>query len=231
MSTSFTRTRTQLAAMVLRKLGILATGGTANSNDQTVIYEAIDLRLKEMHRLGIFWRKVDKVPLNFTLTANTNSASATADILFPIAMQVVDGSRDCPVDIIDVRQYAEIYDKAETGTPTKALWKGGAEFIFWPIPTATTTAKLTYEKIADDSSADAAIDVDVSMLRWMRDIICYDVGDDFNQDAQTMQRFERESIRAELNIRKLNAQRVTYGPVMVDDYYSRNQYHEKDYGA
>ena len=83
MPTSFTRTRYQLAQMVLRKLGVLAAGGADVSADLEVCFEAIDLRLKEMHRQGIFWRKVDEVPLSFTVDASTISASATADILSP----------------------------------------------------------------------------------------------------------------------------------------------------
>lgn len=230
MATSFTRTRKQLADMVLRKLGVLAAGGADVSADLDVCYEAIDLRVKEYHRLGIFWRKVDEVPYNFSLTANVASASATADILFPIKMTVTDGSNDEPVDIIGIKEYASIEQKSETGRPTKALWKGGAEFLFHPIPTASATAKLVYEKIADDTSAGAAPDVEVSMLRWMKDIITYDVGDDFGQDDTKMQRFFRESQIAERNIRMLNAERKAFTVIAVDDWDDRLDRRRSDYG-
>src|SRR5574343_163036 len=169
MSVTFTRTRNQLAAMVLRKLGY-SDEETEDAGDLTVVYEAIDLRLKEIHRLGIFWPKVTKTPVSFSLSAGINTASASVDIAYPIAMTVVDNSEDMPVSIIDVRQYAEIQDKTETGTPVMALWKGSAEFVFWPVPISSTTAKLTYERIADDTSASAGVDVQVSMLRWLKDM-------------------------------------------------------------
>lgn len=230
MSYSYSRTREQLAITVLRKLGIIgATVSTAPTNDADVVYEAIDLRLKEMHRLGVVWRYVSNTALPFTVTANVATASATADIQFPIALFITDNSRDEPVDLINVSQYTSIEDKAQTGVPCKALWRGGAEFQFWPVPTTTTTAKLVYERISTDSTAGAAIDVDVSMVRWMRDIICYDLGDIYGKDEQTMARYERESEKAERNIRKLNAQRVDYSPVAVDSFTSERRV-ESDYG-
>jgi len=217
MTTSFTRTRTQIANLVLGKLGVLEAGGTARSLDSDVVYEAIDLRLKEMHRLGIFWRKVTNVPVTFSLDSGINSASATADVLFPIKMLVVNGSTDEPVDIIGKLEYAALPDKDITGFPTKALWKGGAEFLFYPVPSESTTAKLTYEKIADDSSADAVVDVDVSMIRWLSDILKYDLADQFGKSEQTILRYKSESELAERNIRKLAVQNVDLSRVAVDD--------------
>ena len=229
MTISFTRTRNQIADAALRKLGIIAAGQTAASADSDVCYEAIDLRLKEMHRLGIVWRKVDETPLSFSLTANINSASASVDILFPIAMTLLDGSLDMAVDIISPQEYAAIQNKAEQGVPTHALWKGSAEFLFHPIQTAATTAKLVYERIMDDTSASAATDIEVSMIRWLKDIVAYDVADDFGIPEQKMVRLERESQRAEINIRRLNAQHVDLTTVVVDEFDTGRTRTETDY--
>jgi len=228
VSYDYSRTREQVAALVLKKLGIVAAGGTAKSADADDVYEAIDLRLKDLHRLGVVWRYVPTSPLSFTVTSGVNSASATADIQFPIAMFISDGSRDTPVDIINVKQYTAIHDKTETGLPTKALWHTGARFTLWPVPTATATAKLVYERFATDTTAGSAIDIDTSMVRWIRDIICYDVGENYGKSEQTINRYMLQSDRAEMNIRKLNAQRVDYAPVAVDDFCS-NSRNETDY--
>jgi len=230
MSITFTRTREQVRVMVLQHLGVIAAGETPSAADSALVYEAIDLRLKELHRLGIFWRKVDKVPLSFTLTANVATASASVDILFPISMHVVDGSLDQPVQIMSVLEYAAIEDKAETGLPTKALWKGSAEWAFWPVPTANTTAKLTYEKIADDTASSTAPDVEVSMMRWLRDMVAYDLASTFGKSDQTILRMMGESEKAERNIRKLAAQRTDYRPVAVDDFRPFKTRTESDYG-
>ena len=229
MAISFSRTREQLRTMILGKLGVLAAGGTVTTADSDLTYEAIDLRLKEMHRLGIFWRKVITRPLSFTVPANVASASASVDVLFPISMRVVNGSQDDDVQIVGIREYADISDKTYQGVPTKVLYNGSAEFIFWPVPTASTTAKLVYEKIADDTSASAAVDVDISMVRWLRDIIAYDLGDTFKQDEPTMVRFMAEAEKAEKNIRKLSVERVDYAPVEVDEFYSRQTGTKRDW--
>ena len=142
MTITFTRTRNQLADLVLGKLGAKANGVSADSADMEIIYEALDLRLKEIHKFGIFWRKVDETPLSFSLTANTNSASATVDILFPIQMTVTDGSLDMPVAIIGAREYAAIKNKADTGRPTRVLWKGRSTFVpRWPAPPRATSSR------------------------------------------------------------------------------------------
>lgn len=231
MSISWTRTRYQLAQMALRKLGVLAAGGADVSADLEVCYEAMDARLKELHRLGIVWRKVDRVPFEFSVSASTQSASATADILFPISLHYRDTSTDQPIYLVGTREWSAIPDKGATGTPQRALWKGSAEFLFHPIPTAAGRVFLTYEKYADDTSHGAAPDVDVAMLRWMRDLIVYDVGDDFGQSEDRMKRFMVECRHAELNIRRLAVERKDLSPVAVEQWDSYPwEYRRSDYG-
>ncbi len=230
MTTSFTRTRTQIATRVASKV---LKDASAISSDLDLIYEALDLRLKELHKKGTFWRKVTSVPVTFSLGASVASASAGAgDILFPIRVTFSNGSTDDPVALIGYREYAEIEDKSRTGNPIKALWKGGSEFLFYPVPSADGTAKLLYEKIADDTSAGAAIDIDVAMIRPMIDLIKYDVADDWGIDEQTLVRWRAEAIQAEKDIRTLGIQRVDYEPVRVDDFDARQPYSRvpTDYG-
>jgi hypothetical protein len=227
MSTSFTRTTAQLADMVLRKLGVLGSGLSVSSaaSDVTIVTEAIDVWIKQAHREGIYWRKVTKRPLSFTIPANTASASAASvgDMLFPISMHVMVNSVDEPVDIIGPMEYADISEKSFQGPPTKALWTGSAsaEFIFWPIPTVATTAKLIYEAIPDDTTANAAIDVDVSNLRWVKDIIAYNLADEYEVPEAKIQRWAKEAEFAMVKLRKLNALRVDPKIVPVDNFDAR----------
>lgn len=219
MTTSFTRTREQLRSMVMRKLGVAGAATSVVSADADIVYEAIDLRLKELHRLGIFWRKVEAVSTTFTLSAGVISAHVpTNDILFPIKMTVRDGSLDEPLEIIGKVEYSSIDNKNDLGQPVSALWKGSTEFFLHPVPLTLTTATLLYEKIADDTTAGSAVDVDVSMLRHLKDIIAYDIGDDFGIDDQRMMRFRGEAKEAEISIRKLSVERKDYCPVAVEDW-------------
>ena len=221
MTTSFTRTRNQIAQRVLGKV-INIGAVSADSADYVTVYEAIDLRLKSMHELGIFWRKVTAVPVSFSLSAGEATASAGGgDVLFPIKMTYRNGSNDDPVSIISPVQYAAIEDKARSGNPEKALWKGGSEFVLYPVPSAAGTAKLLYEKIADDTSAGAAIDIDVAMIRPMIDLIKYDVADDYEISESTIQRWRSEAMQAERDIRKLGALHVDLSRVAVDDFDDR----------
>jgi len=227
---AFTRTRQQMATLVLGKCGVQDAGTSVASADMEIVYEALDLRLKEIHKLGIVWRKVDEVPLSFSLGAGIATASATVDILFPIKMTVLDGSGDCPVEIIGATEYAEIAEKTRGGVPTQALWKGSAEFVFYPVPVSGTTAKLVYEKIADDTANSTAPDVDVAMMRSLKDIVAYDVGDHFQISEPKMVRWKGEAAQAERDIRKLAVQRKDYAPVAVEDYDVPDR-KPSDYGA
>lgn len=172
-----------------------------------------------MHQLGVFWRKVTEVPVTFSLTNGINSASAGAgDILWPLKLTFSDGTEDLPISIIGKTEYAAIKDKTRGGQPSQALWKGGSTFQFYPVPSADGTAKLLYEKIADDTSAGAAVDIDVSMIRAMIDVIKYDVADDYGIPEPIQQRWRAEARQAEIDIRKLGAQRIDYTAVAVDDF-------------
>ena len=222
MSTSFTMTRTQIAQRVLGKVLKVARNASLASADTETVYEALDLRLKEMHKMGTFWRKVTSVPVTFSLTGGQVSASAGAgDILFPVSITWHNEGMSLPVYLINKNEYAEIPDRDSEGKPTRALWKGGSEFMFYPVPENDGIAELLYEKIVDDTSAGAAVDIEVSMIRSMIDIIKYDVADDYGVDEQIQQRWRVEARQAEIDIRKLNAPRVDLATVAVDDFDGR----------
>lgn len=231
MSTSFTRTRNQVVNRVLQKVGALQAGASASTADNDLVAEAVDLRLKEIHRLGIFWRKVTTTPTTFSLSSGIVSASAGAgDILFPLKVTFSNGSLDEPVQIIGPREYAAIEDKGRTGTPEKALWRGGTEFWFYPVPGADGTAKLLYEKIIDDSTAVSAMDVDVAMIRPMMDLVKYDVAYEFGVPDNKVAMWKAEAKEAERDIRKLGAPRIDYETVRVDNYDDNRSTRETDYG-
>ena len=223
MSTSFSRTRLEIARRVLGKVQKAAPAqASVASADLDTVYEAIDLRLKELHKGGIFWRKVTSVPVTFSLSSSVATASAGAgDILFPMKVTFTNGDNDDPVYLIGYREYAEIEDKDRIGNPEKAMWKGGSEFIFYPVPGTDGTAKLLYEKIADDTTAGSAIDVDVSMIRPMMDLVKYDLVDDYGVPENIVNRWRSEAAEAWRDIKKLGIQHVDLEPVAVDNFDDR----------
>jgi hypothetical protein len=231
VTTSFTRTRNQIVNRVLQKVGAIGAGVSANTADNELVAEAVDLRLKEIHKLGIFWRKVTTTPTTFSLSSSVVSASAgDGDILFPLNVTFTDGSLDEPVTLIGPMEYASISDKGRIGTPEKALWRGGTEFWFYPVPGSDGTAKLLYERIIDDSTAVSAIDIDVAMIRPMMDLVKYDVAYEYGVPDNRVALWQREAVQAEKDIRKLSVQRIDYATVAVDDYDSPTN-RETDYGS
>lgn len=219
MTTSFTMTRTQIAQRVLGKVLKVARNASLASADTELVYEALDLRLKEMHKMGRFWRKVTSVPVTFSLTGGQVSASAGAgDILFPVSITWHNDGTSLPIYIINKEEYAAIPDRDSEGKPQRALWKGGSEFMFYPVPMEDGIAELLYEKIVDDTSAGAAVDIEVSMIRCMIDVIKYDVADDYGVDEQIQQRWRQEARQAEIDMRKLGTPRTDLTTVAVDDF-------------
>ena len=223
MSTSFTMLRLAIARRVVGQVTKASpTMASVASADLDTVYEAIDLRLKELATEGIFWRKVTTTPTTFSLSSSIATASAGAgDVLFPLKVTFTNVSQDDPVQIINYRQYAEIPDKGRVGNPEKVVWKGGSEFLFYPVPSANGTAKLLYNRIADDTTAGSAIDVDVSMIRPMMNLVRYDVADDFGVPEQIQARWERAAEQAKREIRKAGAPRVDLEAVKVDDFDGR----------
>jgi hypothetical protein len=94
---------------------------------------------------------------------------------------------------------------------------------------------LTYEKIADDTAAATAPDVDVAVLRSLCDLVKYDLVDQFGVPEDKANRWSKEAAMAEKRIRKLSVERVDTTTVAVDELENRrdrgegNGYVSNDY--
>ena len=145
-------------------------------------------------------------------------------------MTFTNSSSDDPLELIGPGEYAAITDKDRIGDPEKVMWRGGTEFMFYPVPGANGTAKLLYERIIDDSTAGSALDVDVAMIRPMMDLVKYDVAYEFGVPDNRVAMWAKEAEKAERDIRKLAVQRIDYATVRVDEYDSPyNNGRETDY--
>ena len=213
---SFTRTREQVAAKVLRKLGVIHPSETPAPEDSAIVNEALDLRLKELHGLGILWWQVAGGATDVALSSGVATATISAtDYLFPITMAVRVGTDDRPLEIIDHLTYQAIETKAETGEPQRVYFNGTTA-RFWPVPDANCTAKLTYEAIAADGEAGATPDVRTECLRALTTLLAGDLIDEFNTPEPKASRLIGEASGALKTIRTLNAQRVDSVAVSTD---------------
>lgn len=207
---AFTRTREQMMTKILVKLGAYGSGETPDSADSDLVYEAIDLRLKELHALGTLWYQVSGAASDVALVGGTATANAPSDCLFPVSISVRVNDDDNPVELIDHRQYQAIPNKTDTGEPEVCFFSGGV-LRFWPVPDANYTAKLTYEAIAADTVAAAAPDISVSMMRAFIVVVASDLAEDFGKSESEIIRRAADAREAMKTIRALNVQRSEAG--------------------
>lgn len=213
---SFSRTREQFSSDVLQKLGVLRVGGAASGRDFAKVSDALDLRLKELHELGVLWWQVGGAATNVALTAGVASASiAATDFLYPISMSVSIGVDQVPLEIIGHREYQAIEDKASTGEPEKVFFSGSTAY-FYPAPQSGYTAKLTYQAIAADSENGQRPDVPVACLKALIDVVAGDLVDDYETPEPKASRLLQKQAIGLQTIRALNSQRVDAGTVSTD---------------
>lgn len=213
---AFTRSREQLATKVLRKLGVVDAVESGSPEDIALVVEAMDLRLKELHALGVLWWQVAAAATDVAITSGNPAATISAtDFLFPVTVHVRVGTEDVPVEIIDHRAYQAIPNKADQGEPAKVYISGSA-CKFWPTPDANYTAKLTYEAIAADTEASTAPDVRVESLRSLSTLLAGDLVEEFNVPEPKASRLIARAAGALETIRSLNSQRVDTSTVAPD---------------
>lgn len=214
---SFTRTLPQFQKLVLRKLRYLDPSETPSADDAAIVNEATDLRLKELHALGMLWFNVAASATDLTLTADTASKSlaAVTDFLFPVSVKLRISGDDQPVEIISHREYQDIANKTDTGEPEKVFFSGATAY-FWPTPDDAYTVKLTYQAIAADTNSPDTPDVEVAMLRSLVTLVAADCADDFAVPEARVLRLKAEAKAAEMTLRTLNTERVSNTPVTVD---------------
>lgn len=215
---SFNLNREEFAGKVLQKLGVAAIGEPVSGDDLAVACDALDLRLKELHALGVLWWQVSGAATDISLTAGVATASiAATDYLFPVSLSLVVGSSEYPVEIIGHREYRAIVDKTESGEPVKAFFSGST-IRLWPVPQQAYTAKLTYEAIAADSEIGVAPDVRIESMRALIDVIAGDLVEDYETPEPKASRLYARQAEGLRIIRALNQQRVDSVTVTPDWY-------------
>ncbi len=213
---SFTLNREEFAGKVLQKLGVVGPGRTVGGNDLAVVSDALDLRLKELHALGVLWWQVSAAATSISLTAGVATASiAVTDYLFPVSFSLVVGVSEYPVEIIGHREYQAIQEKTESGEPVQAFFSGST-IRLWPVPQSNYTAKLTYEAIAADTESGQAPDVRVESMRALIDVIAGDLVDDYETPEPKASRLLIKQADGLRIIRALNSQRVDAATVTTD---------------
>jgi hypothetical protein len=159
----------------------------------------------------VLWMNVSGAQSSLSLVSGTATVSAAADVLYPVSVSLTISGEDKPLEIIGHRQYQAIPEKADTGEPEVVFFAGGV-YRFWPVPDANYAGKHTYQQIAADTVASTAPDVEVAMMRSLKNIVAYDLIDEFNlQDQLKIARMRLESDEGMRTIRALNQERTDPG--------------------
>lgn len=216
MATSWTLTREKFATGVLRKLRVVGESETPSADQFSTVFEALDARLKSLHSLGLLWWKVTNTAVDLNLTASVSSVALPADFLTPVSIKLRD-TEDLPVEILSHYEYQAIPDKTDTGVPDRVYF-GVSSAYFYPTPQSNYTAKLTYQKIVDDSAANTAPDIIVAGLRCLKTIIAHDCADDFYVPEERIVRMALEAASAETELRVLMAPQTDNQVTQVDFY-------------
>ena len=206
---AFALTREQMARKVLGKLGALDPNETTSAQDLAGVSDAMDMRLKELHALGILWFNVSGAQTDVALTGGTATASLAAltDFLFPVSMMIAVGNDQFPIEIIGHADYQSIQDKASQGEPARVFIAGSTAY-FYPVPQISYTAKLTYQAIAADAEIAQPLDLGAGMARSFIDVVAGDLIDEYQVQEPQASRLMARQGQGLAMLRTLNAQRI-----------------------
>lgn len=213
---SWTLTLEQFQARVLRKLGVIGSAENPSAEDGALVTEALNARLKELHRLGVMWFNVTPASVPVTVTAGVATATVSAtDLLFPVSLMLNVGTTNREVELIGHRQYHAIPDKSSNGEPDRAYLAGSTLYL-WPVPQSSGTASLTYQAIAADAVTSEALDIPQSMLRALSSVVAADLVDEFDPPAAKVQTLFVQREEALRTLRALNVERVDSETISTD---------------
>ena len=219
MSTSFTRTREQLRDKVYGSMGVYDPDDGVTASDAALFYEALDLQLKSLHRLGVLWWKVSSTTTDVTLTSGDGTEDAPTDMLYMVDLIVRSGSTDSPVEIITNSEYQDIENKSDSGLPNRAyVDQEGQKIFLHPIPDSAYTLKETYAKIADDSATGTAPDIPVWGFNALVDLLKFDLADSFGISEEKISRWGFSARKAMKDLRIMNAPKIDHTVVKVINY-------------
>ena len=96
------------------------------------------------------------------------------------------------------------------------MYFGVGNAYFYPTPQTAYAAKLTYQKILDDSADGAAPDIIVAGLRSLKRMLAYDCADDFEVPEQKIMRLAAEAKEAERDLITLKSPMTDNQPTRAD---------------
>lgn len=157
-STDFILQRDQAITMALRKLGVLASGSSASTNQISDATLAIQAVCKALNADGMPLWKIDTV--NFSTVASTSSYSIgtglTINVPKPLKIvhALVTPSDSSPIPMDPMTRYDFLgLNSSSTGLPTSYSYSNDrttGSISVWPTPDGVYTITLLYQSPIED---------------------------------------------------------------------------------
>ena len=192
--------------LVLRKVGALSAGESAEAEDYEDTKELIDGSMEAMRADGLLWWLVKVSDVAFT--------GATALRPTDCAVCVYASWNGQPVRLIERLEYERIQDKTETGDP-QFVMDDGTNLMLWPVP-GTGNLRLTYQREFLPGTQGSDFDAPSALIRPLIDYMAYDISAFFTPPVEVQAKVEKDGMRAFLMIRSLNKQTAEPGPVEAE---------------
>lgn len=154
MSTTWTRTATQICIDALQHLNVLGSGETASAGDMQLALGALDAILKELPLSGYAWPQLSG-EVAMTYAAAQTMALPADYFAYPVAWKTVNGYQ-VPLTQIPHAIWIGMQDRTATADAVTHFYVSPDKaFYLWPVPAADPVVTLQYQKIVPDAVGSA----------------------------------------------------------------------------
>ncbi len=166
-SVDYAITRDEIISEALQLIGVLESGGTADSNDVTSAARSLNLMVKSWVADGAKIWKVSEGELTLVDGQATYTLGTGGDLVIDKPISIIEARRnetssniDTPIFSMSRTDYMMLSSKALESIPTQYYFQPGlttSSFTVWPVPGATEAAnytiKLSYYSLLEDFDA------------------------------------------------------------------------------
>lgn len=210
----------ELGTLALRRLGYLAAGETAASEDAAHVFQTLQVLIGSMATERLTIHEVTRTTWSITANDGVYTVGPTGDVaivrpMFVQTINFIDTSQDpdleLPLGLLTDDAYAAIPQKSLTAVyPAYAYYNptfganGLATITLWQIPTSTTLQGCLYHPTAvvEPSSSAATILLPPGYLRYLRDTLAIEIAGDF--DAIVSQDLRDSAATATADVKRSN---------------------------
>lgn len=194
MSVTWSLTRERIADKALEKCQALASGGTSDAADRSLALEALDGILKELAWFGYSWPKTVSGQAALTFTAATQTVNLPADFYGNAIITYLDASlNEIGLPLVTLLEWNRIVRKTDTAAyPISGFLDNFNVLWLWPIQTANVTAKISYQKVIDDTAASTTPNLSSAWTLAVATGVAAEIGDEFGVPVTKLDRWGKK---------------------------------------